>query len=214
MHWFKNCLLQTFLNELLPSHKEAQPAGWEWEIHSVWGPDHRIIMAWVAKDHHLISTPLPWAGLPTTRPGCPEPHPALPWLPPGIGHLQPNLSGQPVPVCHYPLSEKLPPNIKPKPPLSQFKTILPVLSLSTLVNRYFSSTECSTLCEVAWHRLWSLKFSFPLLAMNKRGSKHNFHVLALIELTTSRDEMLFQCLHWPRSYTNSELRARNQSSAC
>jgi len=124
-----------------------------------------------------------------------------------------NLLGHPVPLCHYSLSEKLPPNIKPKPPLSQFKTILPVLSLSTLVNRYFSSTECSTLCEVAWHRLWSLKFSFPLLAMNKRGSKHNFHVLALIELTTSRDEMLFQCLHWPRSYTNSELRARNQSSA-
>jgi len=35
-------------------------------------------MAWVEKDHsdHLVSTPLPRAGLPTTRPGCPEPHPS------------------------------------------------------------------------------------------------------------------------------------------
>ena len=36
-----------------------------------------------------------------------------------------SLSGQPVPVHHHPLSEKLPPNILPKPPLSQFKTIPP-----------------------------------------------------------------------------------------
>jgi len=37
-------------------------------------------MAWVEKDFndHLVSTPLPWAGVPTTRPGCPEPHPAWP----------------------------------------------------------------------------------------------------------------------------------------
>ena len=26
--------------------------------------------------------------LPTTRPGCPEPCPALPWMPPGMGHPQ------------------------------------------------------------------------------------------------------------------------------
>jgi len=30
-----------------------------------------------------------------------------------------NLLGQPVPVCQHPLSEKLLPNIQPKPPLSQ-----------------------------------------------------------------------------------------------
>ena len=36
-------------------------------------------MAWVEKNHndHLVSTPLLCAELPTTRPGCPEPHPAL-----------------------------------------------------------------------------------------------------------------------------------------
>jgi len=43
-------------------------------------------MAWVEKDHndHWVSTPLLWTGLPATRPGCPEPHPAWPWMPPGI----------------------------------------------------------------------------------------------------------------------------------
>jgi len=37
-------------------------------------------MAWVEKDHndHPVSTPLLCAGSPTTRQGCPEPHPA--WL--------------------------------------------------------------------------------------------------------------------------------------
>jgi len=35
-------------------------------------------MAWVEKDHndHRVSTPLLCAGSPTSRPGCPEPHPA------------------------------------------------------------------------------------------------------------------------------------------
>ena len=36
-----------------------------------------------------------------------------------------NLLGQPVPVRHHPLGEELLPNIQPKPPLSQFKTIPP-----------------------------------------------------------------------------------------
>ena len=51
--------------------------------------DHR--MAWVEKDHndHPVSTPLLCAGSPTTRPGCPEPHPAWPWMPPEMGHPQP-----------------------------------------------------------------------------------------------------------------------------
>ena len=46
-------------------------------------------MAWVEKDHndHLVSTPLLCAGSPTTRPGCPEPHPAWPWVPPGMEAL-------------------------------------------------------------------------------------------------------------------------------
>jgi len=48
-------------------------------------------MAWVEKDHsdHWVSTPLPCAGSPATRPGCPEPLPAWPWMPPGMDHPQP-----------------------------------------------------------------------------------------------------------------------------
>jgi len=48
-------------------------------------------MAWVEKDHndHWVSIPLLCAGSPNTRPGCPEPHPAWPWMPPGMGHPQP-----------------------------------------------------------------------------------------------------------------------------
>jgi len=48
-------------------------------------------MAWLEKDHndHLVSTPLLRAGLPTTRPGCPEPHPSWPWMPARMGHPQP-----------------------------------------------------------------------------------------------------------------------------
>ena len=47
-------------------------------------------MAWVENDHNdRISTPLLCAGSPPTRPGCTEPHPAWPWMPPGMGHPQP-----------------------------------------------------------------------------------------------------------------------------
>ena len=45
-------------------------------------------MAWV-ENGHPISTPLLCAGLPTTRPGCREPHPAWLWMPPGMGNPQP-----------------------------------------------------------------------------------------------------------------------------
>ena len=43
------------------------------------------------KDHndHLVSTPLLCVGLPTARPGCPEPRPAWPLMPSGMGHPQP-----------------------------------------------------------------------------------------------------------------------------
>ena len=46
-------------------------------------------MAWVEKDHndHRVSTPLLRAGLPTTRPGCPEPHLTWPWILPRMGPL-------------------------------------------------------------------------------------------------------------------------------
>ena len=53
-------------------------------------------MIWVKKDHndHRVSTPLLCSGSPTTRPGCPEPHPACAWMSPGMGIH--NFLGQPV----------------------------------------------------------------------------------------------------------------------
>ena len=57
----------------------------------------------------IIQSQLPALGwLPSTRSGRPGPQP-WPWAPPGMGH--PQLSGQPVPVSHHPLSKKFLPNI-------------------------------------------------------------------------------------------------------
>jgi len=63
--------------------------------------------------------------------GCQPPDQAAQsHIQPGLECLQGwgihSLLGQPVPVCHHPLCEKLPPNIQPKPLLSQFKTSCPV----------------------------------------------------------------------------------------
>ena len=62
-----------------------------------------------------------------------------------------NLLGQPVPVRHHPLYEKLLPNIQPKSPLSQFKTIPPC---STHSQQWKLEVKC-ILCH--------LKSSFPSL---------------------------------------------------
>ena len=59
-----------------------------------------------------------------------------------------NLLGQPAPVRHHPLGEKIPSNIQPKPPLSQLKPFHLVLSLSTLVN------SCSPSCLCAPFKYW------------------------------------------------------------
>ena len=47
-------------------------------------------MVWVGRDlkDHLVPTPLPWTGTPSTRPGCPKPHPTWPWTLPGRGRPQ------------------------------------------------------------------------------------------------------------------------------
>jgi len=82
--------------------------------------DHR--MAWAEKDHdeHRVSTPCYVQG---HQPAA-QSH-----IQPGLECLQGwgihSLLGQPVPVPHHHLGEKLPPKIQPKPPLSQIKTIPP-----------------------------------------------------------------------------------------
>jgi len=71
--------------------------------------NHR--MAWVEKDHnaHPVSTPC-------YVQGCQPPaQAAQSHIQPGLECLQGwgihNLLGQPVPVCHYPVCENLPPDI-------------------------------------------------------------------------------------------------------
>ena len=82
-------------------------------------------MAWVEKDcnDHVVSTPC-------CMQGCQPPDQAAQsHIQPGLECLQGwgihNLLGQPAPVCHHPLCEKLPPNIQPKPLPSQLKTVPP-----------------------------------------------------------------------------------------
>ena len=56
----------------------------------------------------ISSNPLLCAGSPTSSPGCPEPHPAWPWMPAGMGHPQPPWAT--CSVHHHPLGEK--PSVK------------------------------------------------------------------------------------------------------
>ena len=85
--------------------------------------NHRMV--WIGRDlkDHLFPTPLPWAGTPSTRPGCSKP------IQPGLEHCQGwgihNLSGQPVPVPHHPHGEEFLHNVQSKPTLCQLKTITP-----------------------------------------------------------------------------------------
>jgi len=101
----------------------------------------------------LSSNPLLCAGSPTSSPGCPEPHPAWPWMPAGMGHPQPPWAT--CSVRHHPLSEKLPPTIKPKPLLSQFKTIPPCCEGMLLAHGQLAvhwAPQC-LFCKAAFHSL-------------------------------------------------------------
>ena len=91
--------------------------------------------AWVAKDRNAHQLqPLLCAGSPTSSPGCPEPHPAWPGMPAGMGH--PHLLGQPVQcvttlwVENFLLISNL--NLSHL----RFKPFPFVLSLPTLVNSH------------------------------------------------------------------------------
>jgi len=113
-------------------------------------------MAWVEKDHndHWVSTPLLCAGSPTTRPGCPEPHPAWPWMPPWMGHPQP-----PWATC----SSVSPPSVRKiyllisnlNLPCLSLRPFPLVLSLSTLVN------SCSPSCLYAPFKYWKAAMRSP-----------------------------------------------------
>jgi len=110
-------------------------------------------MTWVEKDHndHWVSTPLLCAGSPTTRLGCPEPHPAWPWMPPGMGHPQPPWatwsSASPPSMWKNFLSVS---NLNL--PCLSLKPFLLVLLLSTLVNSRTPSCLYAE-CSQSWNML-------------------------------------------------------------
>ena len=62
----------------------------QWLWMSLGYPTYRTIEGPGLKRITMIisSNPLLCAGSPTSRPGCPEPHPAWPWIPAGMGHPQ------------------------------------------------------------------------------------------------------------------------------
>jgi len=105
------------------------------------------------------------AGLPTSRPGCPEPHPAWPGMPAGMGHPQPPWAT--CSVRHHPLGEKLPPHIQRKPPLSQLKTIPPCpVTIIPCKQPFPLLFICSLQVleghnEVSLQPFWSKTHSFP-----------------------------------------------------
>jgi len=47
-------------------------------------------MVWVGSDlkDQLVPTPLPWAAIPSSRPGCSKRHPTWPWTLQGMEHPQ------------------------------------------------------------------------------------------------------------------------------
>jgi len=112
-------------------------------------------MACLKNDHndHLVPTPC-------YVQGCQPPDlAAQSHIQPGLECLQGwgihSLLGQSVPVRHHPLSEKLPPNIYPKPPHLSLKPFPLVLSLSTLVNSHSPS------CLYAPFQYWKAAMRSP-----------------------------------------------------
>jgi len=145
-------------------------------------------MVWVEKDHndHRVSTPLLCAGLLITRPGCPEPHPAWPWMPPGMGQPWATCSS----VSPPSVWKKLLPNIQPKSPLSHgaesshWKMLLDLLGLvwqrspKRVIWKIFSSAKWDVnWCELdfmlhqekTWLYIIELSFSQDLMYLRFRS---------------------------------------------
>ena len=127
-------------------------------------------MAWVEEDHndHLISAPPAVCRVANQA--------AQSHIQPGLECLQGwgihSLLGQPVPVCHHLLCEKLLPNIQPKPPLSQFNeewfypiTIHPHIchGLSSTF-QYSTSGPFQKSVGAFFLSCWAHKVKYPMVA--------------------------------------------------
>jgi len=118
---------------------------------------------WPEKDHnaHLVSTSLLCAGPPTSRPGCPEPHPAWPWMPHPWRHSQPPWS-----AC----SSVSPPSV--------WKSEKWIFGYMSLTHNYLDFLFC--VCFLAAPRGWGLwELYFPLWPkpFNGTSSCHQPHGL-------------------------------------
>ena len=123
----------------------------------------RVVTHWNRLPKEVVDAPS-WRH---SRPGWMWLWAAWSQMPPGMGHPQPPWgqdiqppTGQPVPVRHHPLCEKLLPNIQPEPPRLSLKPFSLVLSLFTLVNNH--SLSCLYAPFKYWkatmRSLWSILF--------------------------------------------------------
>ena len=94
-------------------------------------------MGWKGHLRSCSSNPLLQAGIPPSRPGCSQPHPAWPCVLPGRGHSQPHW--QHVAASHHSHSKEFLPNIYSKSTLFQFRTIS-----ACSVSRYPRDTHLAT----------------------------------------------------------------------
>lgn len=62
--------------------------GADWSLHNVELQNHRMVWAGSDLKDYLVATPLPWAGMPLARQGCPESHLTWPWIRPWMGNSQ------------------------------------------------------------------------------------------------------------------------------
>ena len=91
---------QTLPKSLSPSFLQSPFQRWKAALRSPWSflqaeqpqlsqPESQNGPGWKGPQRSWSFNPLLCAGSPTTKPGCPKPHPAWPWMPPGMGHPQP-----------------------------------------------------------------------------------------------------------------------------
>ena len=87
-------------------------------------------LGWKSPQSPSNSNLLPWAVLPTTGSGCPEPYPTWAWTPPVMGHPQLLWA-----TCYStsPLVKNVPLTSNLKLPCFNLKSFLLLLSLSTCV---------------------------------------------------------------------------------
>ena len=126
-------------------------------------------MAWKGHDDHLVPTPCYVQG------HQPADQASQSHIQPGLECFQGwgihNLLGQPVPVRHHPLCEKLPPHIQPKPPLSQFKTIPPYpITIHPCKQSLICATQGHKTGLFRWWCRTTASFLSPSVSWGKDGS--------------------------------------------